>query len=305
MTQGFRDVGRRVSNWGRWGADDELGTLNLLGSAGRAASAALVTSGESFSLALPLDAQGPQYPEGPRQNPIHMMTRLPDADPGPGGFHWFDDALFLYPQCATQLDALSHVAYDGLLYNGIPVGEITSAGAGRLGVQSLAGRIHGRAVLLDLARTAGVDRLGASESICVAELEAAEEAQGVRVGPGDILLLRTGWITTFTIDRDREAFHASEPGLALETAYWLRARDVAVTAADNWGIEVAPSASGDEMPLHCVLVRDLGMPLGEMFDLEAVAAHAAAVGRWEFLLSCPVLPITGGVGSPVAPIVTF
>ncbi len=301
---GFRDVGRRLSNWGRWGDDDQLGTLNLIEPAHRVAAAGLVRTGVSFDLALPLDAHGPQQSEGSRQNPIHMMTRLPDAAPAPSGFHYFDDALFLYPQCATQVDALAHVAYDGALYNGTPLDAITSGGARRLGIREQVARIHGRGVLLDLARIVG-QRLEAAQGIGIADLEAAEAAQGVRVGRGDLLLLRTGWITVFTRDRDRVAFLGGEPGLDLEVADWLHDREVAFVGADNWGIEVAPSPSGDEMPLHCVLVRDMGMPLGEMFDLEAVAGHAAEQQVWEFHLSCAVLPITGGVGSPVAPIVTF
>lgn len=301
----FREVGRRLSNWGRWGEGDQLGTLNLIEPAHRAAAAALVRTGVSFGLALPLDAQGPQLSDGSRQNPIHMMTRLPDAAPAPSGFHYFDDALFLYPQCATQVDALAHVAYDGALYNGVPLDAITSAGARRLAITEQSARIHGRGVLLDVARLRGRPQLEAGDAIGVADLEAAEAAQGVRVGRGDLLLVRTGWLDVFTRDHDRATFLGAEPGLALETAEWLNDREVAFVAADNWGIEVTPPASGDEMPLHCVLVRDLGMPLGEMFDLAAVAAHAAAQGVWEFHLSCPVLSISGGVGSPVAPIVTF
>lgn len=301
----FREIGRRLSNWGRWGDDDQIGTLNLIGEEQRIEAARCVRTGRSFGLALPLDARGPQRADVGRQNPLHIMTRLPDAPPGTGGFHWFDDALFLYPQSATQIDALAHVAYDGFLYNGVSTAEIVSSGARRLGIQELSSRLTGRGVLLDLARLAGRDRLSAGERIGVADLEAAEAAQGVRIGRGDLLLLRTGWITVFTRDGDRDAFLDAEPGLDLEVADWLHEREVAFVAADTWGVEVAPSVSGDEMPLHCVLVRDMGMPLGEMFDLEAVAAHAADTRTWDFHLSCPVLPITGGVGSPVAPIVTF
>jgi kynurenine formamidase len=305
MPGGFRDVGRRVSNRGRWGVDDQVGTLNLIVPAHRAAAAALARTGISFGLALPLDAHGPQRPEGARQNPIHMMTRLPSAPPGHSGFHGFDDALFLYPQCATHVDALAHVAYDGFLYNRVPTDEIVETGARRLGVQEIGARLHGRGVLLDLPRLTGRARLEGGEPIGVADLEAAEAAQGVRVGTGDLLLIRTGWITVFTVDLDREAFHATEPGLDLGVADWLDRRGVAFVASDNWGIEVVPAPSGDELPLHCVLIRDMGMPLGEMFDLEQLAGHAAATGTWEFHLACPILPITGGTGSPVAPIVTF
>lgn len=301
----YRDLGRELSNWGRWGASDQLGTLNLVTPQRRVAAAGSVRHGITLDLSLPLDENGPQDAAGTRSNPVHVMTRLPDAPVSPGGFHYFDDALFLHLQGATQLDALSHVAYDGMLYNGVTLDSITAAGASRLGVQNLAGRITGRGVLLDIPRSQGRDALDPREPITSEDLDRAEAYAGVRVGPGDLLLIRTGWLATFTNRGDREAYFASEPGLALETARWLRERDVAFVGSDTWGVEVAPSASGDVMPLHCVLLRDLGMPLGEMFVLDELGEMAHELGRAEFHLSCAALRVTGGVGTPVSPIVTF
>jgi len=300
-----RALGRRLSNWGRWGTDDVLGTINLIRPEHRVAAARLVSEGATFPLALPLDAEGPQIGTGSRQNPIHIMTRTPSATELQDRFHWFDDAVFMYLQAATQLDGLAHIAIDGLMYGGRSIDEVTREGVGALGVEAFADRIAGRGVLLDIARLRGVDRLEAGSVITAAELEAAERAQGLRVGEGDILLVRTGWIRTFTIERDRDAFHAAEPGLGLDTAAWLHERGVAFLAADNWGVEVSPPEIDAEMPLHVVWIRDMGLPLGEMFDLEALAAHAAASGRWEFHFTCPVLPFTGGVGAPVQPVATF
>lgn len=301
----YREVGRRLSNWGRWGADDELGTLNLITAECRAAGAALARSGEAFDLGLPLDRHGPQTGAAGRQNPLHIMTRTPADPPAPSGFHYFDDALFVHLQCATQLDGLAHVGYDGALYNGVPIEAVGWSGASRLGMQHYASRVQGRGVLLDLPRLSGRARLDDAEPITAADLDRAARAQGVQVRSGDLLFVRTGWITRFTEDLYRDAFFATEPGLALDTAEWLRERDVAFVAADNWGVEVAPSLDGSEMPLHCVLIRDLGMPLGEMLDLEAVAAHAAAAGRWEFQAACPALPVTGGIGSILLPTAMF
>lgn len=303
--ESYRELGRRLSNWGRWGADDQLGTLNLITDECRAAGAALVESGVSFDLGLALDADGPQPRAGSRQNPLHLMTRTPADPPASSGFHFFDDALFVHLQSTTQLDGLAHVAYDGKLYNGVPLDAIDRSGASRLGVQLYASRIHGRGVLLDLPRLDGRTRLAESEPITPADLDRAVETQGVEIRSGDLLFVRTGWITRFTEDRDREGFLATEPGLALETAEWLHDRNVAFVAADNWGVEVAPAHDGAEMPLHCVLIRDLGMPLGEMLDLEALAVHASRLGRWEFEAVCPALPVTGGIGSVLLPTVTF
>jgi kynurenine formamidase len=303
---GFRAVGEKYSNWGRWGADDELGTLNHLTPERRAAAARLVQTGVTIPLGLPFDAEGPQPPGGPRQNPVHMMTRLGDAPPAPGGFQYLDDAIFLHSQCATQIDGLAHVAYDGLLYNGHPVDVVGRAGASRLGVEGFRNGVIGRGVLLDVARHLGFERLPGGEHIDRALLEATAAGQGVAVRPGDVVLIRTGWMTVFTEDGDRERFMATEPGLVLDAVGWLHDHDVAFAASDTWGVEVSPGERADEeMAVHCVLVRDLGMPLGEMLDLETVAEHAARTGRWEFLFACQPLPITGGVGSPIAPTATF
>lgn len=303
--ESYRELGRRLSNWGRWGEDDQLGTLNLITDACRAAGAALVKSGVTFDLGLPLDRNGPQTGDGGRQNPLHIMTRTPADPPAPSGFHYFDDALFVHLQCATQLDGLAHVGYDGELYNGVPIDAVGWAGATRLGMQHYAARVQGRGVLLDLPRLTGRHRLDHSEPITAADLSRAAREQGVDLRSGDLLFIRTGWITRFTVDGDRDAFFSTEPGLSLDAAEWVRERDIAFVAADNWGIEVAPSLDGSEMPLHCVLIRDLGMPLGEMLTLEAVAAHAASIGRWEFQAVCPALPVTGGIGSILLPSVTF
>ncbi|UOQ57498.1 cyclase family protein [Leucobacter allii] len=303
-TDGYRALGRKLSNWGRWGPDDELGTINLITPERRAAAAALVSSGLSFGLGLPLGADGPQTGESGRQNPLHLMTRTVDDPPHPTGFHYFDDALFVHLQASTQLDGLAHVGYDGQLYNGVPVTAVTRAGAARLGVQHLATALTGRGVLLDIPRLLG-RRLGRSEEISAALLERAAREQRVAIGAGDLLFIRTGWIARITEEHDRRGFFATEPGLALDTASWLADRDVAFVASDNWGVEATPARGGDEMPLHCVLIRDVGMPLGEMLDLEAVAAHAASIGRWEFFASCAALEVVGGVGSVLTPIVTF
>lgn len=301
----YRSLGRALSNWGRWGPDDELGTVNYLTPQRRAAAAGLIRHGHTVELSLPLDQDGPQPPGGLRSNPVHVMTRLPNSPPQPGGFQYFDDTLFLHLQAATQIDALAHVAYDGLMYNGVPVDAVTVAGAERLGVHNLAGQLSGRGVLLDIARSQGRSMLDAGEPITTTDLERAETFAGVTVGPGDLVLVRTGWLSLFTDQADREAYFAAEPGLALDTADWLHQRQVAFVASDNWGIEVSPSASGTAMPLHCVLIRDMGMPLGEMFVLDELSRATAEWGTAEFHLSCAGLRVTGAVGTPASPIVTF
>jgi len=298
---GFRSWGARLSNWGRWGPDDQLGTLNLLTPERVAAAARLVEAGEVVPLGLPLDADGPQVPGGGRFNPVHVMTRTAAATPSPSGFHYMDDLLVLYPQSATQVDALAHVAYDGRLYNDTPVELVGNAGAARLGVETMRRGIVGRGILVDLPRQLGVGRLDPRTTIGPAELDACLAAQGVVPEPGDILLLRTGWLQVFR-EEGAAAYLAAAPGLGLEAAGWLREHDIAFTAADTWSVERVPAVDPrEEMPVHCVLVRDLGMPLGEMLDLELLAQRCEDRGRWAFWFSAEPLAITGGVGSPIEP----
>jgi kynurenine formamidase len=303
MTAGFREWTGRMSNWGRWGDDDQLGTINLIDERTRASAFALVTVGRVFPLALALDDRGPQLSDSSRSNLIHIMKRTGEWPAEPGGFMYMDDIVMLHTHASTQIDALSHVAYDGLLYNGVPASSVTDAGAASLGVETLGGGIVGRGVLLDLARHLGVDMLEASHVITSSQIEDCLDAQGVALTAGDSLLIRTGWIRHFVNHDDREAYMSTEPGIGIEAAVWLKDRDVAFVASDNWAIEVVPSVSpGETMPVHCLLVRDAGMPLGEMFNLEELAIACAGRQNWEFLFACSVLPITGGVGAPVAPL---
>jgi kynurenine formamidase len=226
------------------------------------------------------------------------------SDWDPAGVQVADDWISMPLQSGTQWDALSHIAYDGLMYNGYPAGEVSARlGAGRLAVDAMTSRIAGRGVLLDIARLRGVDWLDAGTAIGPAELEAAERAQGVTVGAGDFLLVRTGWWARFLAQGPQE-WMASEPGLHFECARWLHDRDVAAVGADNWAVEVLPASDqqGLLLPLHCILIRDMGMPLAEILDLDALAADCADDRQWSFLFVAPPLHISNAVGSPTTPI---
>jgi kynurenine formamidase len=252
-------------------------------------------------MALPLDKDGPQPPSSPRTNLVHVMTRTGRVQPEPGGFQWMDDLVVMYPQSATQVDALAHVGYDGFLYNGVRIGTVDEKGAHRLGVDTLSGGISGRGVLLDLPRHLGVQRLPPAYVVTPAELDSCAAAQGSDVLAGDIVLIRTGWMQELR-ERGPEAYMAQEPGIDLPVTVWLADHRVAFLASDNWAVEVVPSVTGAIMPVHCVVLRDLGMCLGEMFQLEDLARSCAGLGRWCFLFVAQPLPITGGVGSPVNPL---
>lgn len=301
--RGFREWGDELRNWGRWGPDDQLGTLNWLTPERRRAGAREVVRGVAVPLGLDFSADGPQPAGAERRNPLLITTRTGEAAPAPGGFVHTDDLVVMHTQCATQVDALAHVGYDGQLYGGRPLSSVSATGAAVLGIENMRAGVLGRGVLADVAAYRGVPRLGGSTGIGPVELEQCLARQGTSIEEGDVLVVRTGWISLVTRDGDREAFFAQEPGLTLEATRWLHDRRISFLAADNWGVEaVAPGPAEETMPVHCVLVRDMGMPLGEMFDLEELAAACAREGRWTFQFSCQPLPLRGGVGSPVAPV---
>ncbi|MBB3602864.1 kynurenine formamidase [Mycolicibacterium sp. BK556] len=302
MTANFKDLGAELSNWGRWGPEDQLGTLNLVGPQHVRAAAAEVASGKVFQLSIAVGKDGPQSGMGGRLNPVHLMSMQPQ-DWDPHGLQVSDDWIIMPLQSGTQWDGLSHIGYDGKLYNGYSADDVTTRfGARKLAVDAMTDRITGRGVLLDIARLHGVDWLESGTPITPGDLEAAEAAQGVTVGEADFLLVRTGWRTRF-LAHGRDGWMSGEPGLNLDCAGWLHRRGVAAVGSDNWGIEVMPSGiDGAIMPLHCVLIRDMGMPLAEILDLESLAEDCAADGRWSFLFVAPPLHISNAVGSPTTPI---
>ncbi len=301
--ENFRSVGERLRNWGRWGADDERGTMNYVTPEKLVAAAQLVRTGKVFDLGIPFDEAGPQ-PGGGRINPVHLMSQTGDRQLFPGGFRYADDYIFMPLQCATQWDSLAHVYYDDYLYNGFSAKDVTVVGAFHCSIEHQSKGIAGRGVLLDIARYKGVEWLDSGYVITPSDLEGAIAAQGgLVVGSGDILVFRTGWRRKFVVEKSPTAFMDGEPGLGQECCAWLHEREIAAVASDNWAIEVLPGEDPDAVfNVHMVLIRDMGMTLGEIFDLEELAADCASDGVWEFFFCAPVLKVTGGVGSPINPL---
>jgi kynurenine formamidase len=300
-----REIAARVSNWGRWGADDERGTVNFITPEVLRKAAACVRRGTVFSLALPLGSEGPQFGQAGRVNPVHVMTATNgpmSADPE--GAHYADDFITMPLQCATQWDSLAHVHYGRQLYNGHSIANVTPAGAARNGIDKIAsGGIVSRGVLLDVARARGVERLAPGELVTPADLDAAAAAQRVAVESGDVLLLRTGHMRVFTHDGDRVTYMKVSPGIGVDCVPWLHARQIAALASDTNLVEVyPPEVPGVMFPVHMLCIRDMGLTLGEMFDLEALAEDCAGDGVYECLFTAAPLPVSGGVGSPINPL---
>ena len=299
----FRVVGARVRNWGKWGATDQRGTVNYITAEKMVAAGKLIRTGKVFDLGIPFDADGPQ-PGGGRINPVHLMSQTGDRQLFPGGFRYADDYIFMPLQGATQWDSLAHVYYDDQLYNGYPSNDVTVVGAFNCSIEHQAKGIAGRGVLLDIARLKGLEWLEKGYVITPADLEAAMARQGdTTVGSGDILVFRTGWRKKFLVEKSPTQFMDGEPGIGQECCDWLHERQVAAICSDNWAIEVLPGEDPNSVfNVHMILIRDMGMTLGEIFDLEELGADCAADGVYDFFFCAPPLKVTGGVGSPINPL---
>jgi len=305
LSDDFVALAQRVSNWGRWGDDDERGTLNLIDADAVRRGAACVRTGTTFSLALPLNADGPQTGVIPgRDNPDHRMVAINMAFTGdPNDFATSDDAVSMGLQAATHWDALAHVSYGGSLYNGFPASSVTEAGAAHCGIDKV-GTIVSRGVLLDVARARGVDRLEGAHAIGADDLEAARELAGVDIQPGDVVLVRTGQMQVLHAG-DKNAYGHPSPGPGIGTVQWFRDHDIAAVATDNLTFEVFPCERDDLfLPVHLLDLRDMGLTQGQNWDLEALAADCADDGVYAFLLEASPQPFTGATGSPVNPVAT-
>ena len=303
------EVAHSVRNWGRWGENDELGTLNLIDADCILAAVALVRQGKVISCALPYDDNGPQNGSYGRVNPMHFMLQDGgDAAIGAqdhlAGLKYADDAIYMPLQCGTQWDALSHVFYDGKMYNGYPQELVTSKGTSISGIEKMSEKVVGRGILLDLPRHLGVEWLEPGRGVSAVELQNCAEQVEVDVGRGDIVLVRTGAITMARQTGTWGTYPGGDaPGLSLSAARWLCERQVAGVATDTWGMEVRPNET-DEIfqPLHVVLIVNAGMLVGEIFDLDKLAVDCAHDRIYEFLFVAPPLPFTGAVGSPLNPL---
>ena len=306
----LREIALSVRNWGRWGPDDEIGTLNYITQESIAAACRLATTGKVFSLGVPLERKGPQSGNRQRFNPLHTMFRdggdAPKDEAGViemQGYGGADDWIAMPLQCVTQWDSLAHVFYEGKMWNGYDIALVTSSGAKKNSIDKTKDKIVGRGVLLDVARYKRVDALAPGYAITPADLDATAAAQKVEVQRGDLLLIRTGFIKKY-VDRGDWGTYDSDPspGVSVHTARWMHAKQIAAVASDNYAVEVRPSEMAIfRSPFHACAIPNMGLTLGEIFYLEDLAKDCAADGHYAFLLVAPPLPVTGGVGTPINP----
>lgn len=294
----FDGIMKSISNWGRWGADDQLGAINLITPEKRKEAVALVKDGVSVSIAHNVEggSTDKSVPFG------HKMLAVPQdveftfaSDEIRSAYHGF---------MITHMDSLCHMFYKGKMYNGFSRDDVTQKGAAKLSIVNYKQGIMTRGILMDMPKLFGTRFLEGGQAITPQHLEAWEKAAGVKVGSGDAVLIRTGRWARAKLGGDWEVMQSSA-GLHASCLPWLKARDVAIIGSDL-ALDVLPSGvEGVEFPVHCGVLVAMGMPILDNLDPEALAEAADARKRWSFLLTVAPLAVQGGTGSPVDPLATF
>lgn len=301
---------KRLSNWGRWGADDEKGTCNFITEAVIRAAAREVQRGVVFSCSVKFDHEAPIHPARPPVQRLMSALNVHGHTLGmPTEAIFNDDVLHMNVQAATQWDGLTHVGYDDSFYNGVRLEQVTSMqGATRNSMHQLGASLSTRGLLVDLVASLGRENAGQLEpgyAVTAADLEACVARQKSPPKSGDALLVRTGWTEHWY--RHPEArghdYFGKQPGLGVDTLEWLNDHEIACVAADNTAVEVVPSQfPGEQFPFHMVALRDLGLTMGEVFDFGALAADCRQDGRYTCFFVGPPLVLVGAVGSPLNPL---
>jgi kynurenine formamidase len=299
----FVKLQKELSNWGRWGAEDQTGAVNLITPAKRRAAMRLAREGASYSMAR--NAETKEAVDNAM--PIVRKTIRTGASVSHTGIASTSDNFFIayHGLAHTHMDTLSHFAVDGKLYNGFPVDTVTEEGAAKNSIISYKNGIITRGVLYDMARHKGVEWLEPGDAIFPEDLDAWEKKAGVKVQSGDVMIVRTGrWAR-----RDAKGPWATGKeglaGLHMSCARWMHARDVAILGGDD-AQDVQPSrVEGVSQPIHALCIVAMGMPIFDNLELELVGAEAAKRKRWDFLVTASPAAVPGATGSVLNPIATF
>ena len=296
----FAQLFDAVRSWGRWGADDQLGATNRLTPDRVAAAARLVRSGVVVSLSLPLSTSS--APDCP--NPAEFrITQAHDADVGLGPMGFAKDFVGVdyHSDGHTHIDALCHVAYEGRLYNGVAASSVTAEGAAAEAIDRVKDGLVGRGVLLDIPRLRGSRWLEPGEHVFASDLQDAEREQGVRIGAGDILLVRTGQAGRLAELGPWDTAQ-SKAGLHPTSMPLLAERGIAALGCDTNSDTAPSSTEGVAFPIHVLALNAMGVLLLDYLQLEDLATACESAARWEFLCLTAPLRIAGGTGSPVNPL---
>ncbi|MBI2687253.1 MAG: cyclase family protein [Acidobacteria bacterium] len=290
---------KELSNWGRWGAKDQLGTVNLITPQVRRRAAALVKEGVSVSLSR--DADSVRAIDNSRPFKREMISTGIDPEPM---FAMDTYTISFHGASLTHLDAMSHMVYNGKIYNGYPASEINGTGAHQLAVDAYKTGFFSRGVLIDIPRLKGVKYLELSTPIYPSDLEAWEKKAGIKIRSGDIVFIRTGrWARR--AEKGPWDTDKASAGLHVSCVKWFKRRDIAALGSDVHA-ELMPSpVPGIPYPVHQLVLIALGTPMFDNCDLEALSEAAAKRNRWEFLFTAAPLSVPLGTGSPLNPIATF
>ena len=286
---------KELSNWGRWGADDQLGAANLITPAKRRQAADLVRDGVSVSLARDTDTE--KAIDNPEPYEHQMLTIGTDRF-----------AVAPHGVAHTHLDSLAHIEYNGVFYNGYKPdpAAVMKSGHARNSIVNLKNGVFTRGILIDLPRLKGVPYLEPGTPVTAQDVEAWEKIAGVKVGPGDALFIRTGrWARRAALGPFDTSRTGKRSGPNASMIPWLKQRDVALLGRDVPPSLAPTDVEGETGAVHDFALVYLGVYVFDSVDLEALAEAAQARKRWEFLLTVAPLPIRGGTGSPVNPIATF
>ena len=291
---------KELSNWGRWGKDDQLGAVNLITAAKRKQAAALVREGVSVSLSR--DTEKEKAEDNPR--PFTQEMNNTGTNPAGGQFSVDTYSVLYHGYAHTHMDSLCHMFYEGKMYNGFSQEEVGAEGAKKLAINAFKNGILSRGVLLDIPVLKGVPYLEPGAPIYPEDLDAWEKKAGLKVTAGDIVFVRTGrWARRAALGPWNVGLRSA--GLHASCAPWLRKRDVAMVGSDA-GSDVMPSrVEGVRQPIHQLLLVAMGTPIFDNCDLEAISDASAARKRWAFMLSAAPISVKGGTGSPLNPIATF
>jgi len=302
----FDRLFEKVCNWGRWGPDDQLGTLNYITRDHIRAAATLVRTGRSVSMAVPINTVA--GPDNPRPA-FHYMVQAYDTQNTHTEPQFALDYLAceFHGDCHTHIDALCHIAYRGKLYNGKPMTAVTSRGPLSMDITTYANGIVGRGVLLDIPRLRGVKWLEPGEAVTGEELEEAEKAQDVRLREGDVLLFRTGHhrrrleLGPWNVGYDGEG----KAGLHSDAMLMLHERRVAAFLPDGDGETVPSNVEGVAYPVHALQICAMGMAACDSLQFEELVKVCEEEKRWEFMVVAAPLRMPGGTGSLFNPIAIF
>ena len=305
----IQTASRELSNWGRWGDDDQIGTLNNISPEAIVDAARLVRKGKVFALGLSLKEPIQSGLFGGRWNPIHTMLAtgtdavLGNQDEPAPYLRYADDAINMSCQASTQWDALCHIFMGDKMYNGFDASLVDVRGAKKNGIEHVRDKMVGRGVLLDVARYKQVESLEDGYAISREDLDGCAASQGVEIRKGDFVIVRTGHQERCLAKGDWTGYAGgSAPGFGFETCYWLKEKDVAAICSDTWGCEVRPNETNEaNQPWHWVVIPAIGISMGEIFYLKELAQDCAEDKVYEFFFSAPPLHLPGGAGSPINP----